>query len=76
MLNGTPPMPMPASMLKASPTKSTPVATEYDDEGESSSEAADDTFEVEQKAVNFTNWLLVCCLLFRLCTGHVLVFFI
>ena len=57
---------MPTSMMKASPTKAQPAASDFDDEGETGSEAADDSFEVEQKAVNFTNWLLVCRMSFFL----------
>ena len=63
MLNGAPPMP--SSMLKGSPSNPPPAAPDYDDEGETASEAADDVFEVEQKAVNFTNWLLVCGICFH-----------
>ena len=63
MLNGA--TPMPSSMLKGSPSNPPPTAPDYDDEGETASEAADDVFEVEQKAVNFTNWLLVCGICFH-----------
>ena len=66
---------MPSSMMKGSPSTPPPPGPDYDEEGETASEAADDEFQVEQKAVNFTNWLLVCVIWFtkeNLCNLYIL----
>ncbi len=49
---------MPTSMLKSSPV-TPPASADYDDETDAVSDVVDDVMQVEQKAVNFTNWLLV-----------------
>ncbi len=48
---------MPSSMLKSSPA--TPPPADFDEESESAFDGEGDIMQVEQKAVNFTNWLLV-----------------